>query len=279
MLEIGKFNKLIIKREAPQGFYLTNEEGEEVLFPRNFMTEEMDIGDELDVIVYRDSGNMNVATSEEPLITTGGFACLQINEVNDMGAFCDWGVQKELFIPFSNQKRALLPNRNYVIHMYHDEISDRLVGSAKISHFLIKEAEEDIVKGQEVDIIVYAETELGYKVVVNQKYAGLIYEDQVHEILRHGQKLKGYVKPIRDDGRIDISLQPLGHESIEPNAVKILDLLKANEGFLPYNDKSDPEMIRRKFGISKKLFKKATGNLYKQKLIVFENDGVRMIAD
>ncbi len=278
-MEIGKINKLEIARKAPHGFYLVDKDGEEVLFPLKYVKAEMKIGDELEVIVYRDSGNLNVATTEQAKLTVGGFAALQVNAVNEMGAFCDWGVTKELFVPFNNQSRPLIPNRNYVVHMYHDEVSDRLVGTTKISSFLEKEAGDDLEKGQEVDLIVFSETDLGYSVIVNQKYVGLIYEDQVHEILRHGQQLKGYVRPIRPDGRIDISLQPIGHKSIEPNAEKILNMLRQSDGHLPFNDKSDPVMIRNHFGISKKLFKKAIGNLYKQKLIEIREEGVYLIKN
>ncbi len=279
MIKIGEFNELTISRETPHGYYLTDVDGEEVLFPRKYISPSMKKGDLLKVIVYLDSGNLPVATLEKPLLTLGQFASLQVNTVNDVGAFCDWGVTKELFIPYRNQAFNLTPNRNYVVHMYFDEKSDRLVGSTKISPYLKHVNDGDLERGQEVDLIMYSESDLGYAVIINQKYSGLIYDNEVHEILRVGQTMKGYVKLIREDGKIDISLTPIGHKSIEPNAQKILTILEKNQGFLPFTDKSDPIMIRKRFGISKKLFKKSLGSLYKQKIVDLKDDGIYLIKE
>ncbi len=236
-----------------------------------------EVGDQLKVFVYNDGEDL-CATTEHPFLEVGGFETLVVSEINMVGAFCNIGTEKELFIPYKNQTKDMIPNRKYVVHMYLDELTNRLVGTAKVKPFLVSEADETISFGQEVDLIIYAESQLGYMAIINQKFDGLIYESEMHgRILRHGEKLKGYIKPIREDGKIDLSLTPLGHKSIEPNAKKILEMLKAEEGYLPFNDKSDPEAIRNKFGLSKKLFKKAIGGLYKDRLIVIETDGIKLV--
>ncbi len=274
MIKIGEYQTLTIKRELPQGFYLEDDEGNSILLPGVYITDDMKLDDEIEVFVYLDSEDRQVATTEKPLFTLGEFASLQVTEVNKIGAFCDWGVSKELFVPFRNQAARMQQGRKYVVYIYIDKISHRLVGTTKLKGFLQHEADEDIEMGQEVDLLVYAENELGFSVVINQTYAGLVYKNEIPEPLQIGQACKGYIKPLREDGKIDVSLFAVGHQSIEPNAQKILEKLKDNEGFLPYTDKSDPELIRKEFGISKKLFKKSLGTLYKQKLVLLKSDGV-----
>ena len=274
MIRLGEYQTLTITREKPQGFYLTDEEGNEVLMPGNYITPSMKIGDQIDVFVYNDSQGLNIATTEKPLLTVGQFACLNTAVVNDVGAFCDWGVSKQLFIPFRNQNLKLRPGQSVVVLMYLDGQSGRLVGTTKLNHYLRQEADEELQMGLEVDLLVYDKSDLGYRVVVNQKYAGLLYQNEIPNRLRLGQNLKGYIKPHREDGKIDVSIFPIGHKSIEPNAQKIMTALEANQGFLPFTDKSNPDDIHRYFGISKKLFKKSLGALYKQKLVVLRDDGI-----
>jgi predicted RNA-binding protein (virulence factor B family) len=274
MIHIGEYQTLTIKREKPQGFYLADAEGNEVLMPGTYFTDDMNIDDEIEVCVYCDSDDRQIATTEKPMLTVGQFAYLQVTEVNKMGAFCDWGILKELFIPFRNQAAKMKPDQSYVVHLYIDKLSQRLVGTTKFKGFLKQLADENIQMGQEVDLLVYNENEVGYHVIINQTYAGLVYKNEVHKPLSPGQQLKGYIKPIREDGKIDVSLTPIGYQSIEPNAQKILDKLESNDGFLPYTDNSNPDLIREAFGISKKLFKKSVGALYKQKRIVLKEDGI-----
>jgi len=274
MIKIGEFQKLTIKREMPQGFYMEDVDGEEVLMPRAYLTEDMEIGAELEVFVYCDSEDLEIATTEKPMLTVGQFATLQVKDVNKMGAFCDWGVSKELFIPFRNQTFRLEIGDRCVVYLYLDELSDRLVGTTKINAFLQQTADEYFIMGQEVNLMVYAETDLGYRVAINQTHAGLVYKKELYKPLRIGQECKGYIKPLREDEKIDVSVFPIGHQSIEPNAQKIMKRLEVNEGFLPYTDKSNPDLIRREFGISKKLFKKSLGNLYRQKLVLLKKDGI-----
>ena len=275
MIKIGEYQELTIAREMPQGLYLEDEEGYEVLMPGPFITEDMKVDDKLTVFVYCDSSDREIASTEKPMMIVNEFAYLEVTAVTEHGAFCDWGVSKELFLPFSNQAQRVRSGQKYVVHMYLDEVSERLVGTTKLNPFLYNEADEDDFKmGEQVKLLVYAETDLGYKVIINQSYIGLVYKNEVHKPLRIGEKTKGYIKPIRSDKKIDVSLYPIGHQSIEPNAQLILDKLVKNEGYLAFTDKSDPDSIRKEFGISKKLFKKALGALYKQKLVLLKPDGI-----
>jgi len=277
MIKVGEYQTLTIDREMPQGFYLTDaEDEEEVLLPRSFITEEMEVGKTIDVFVYCDSEERDIATTEKPLITVGKFASLRVNSVNEFGAFCGWGVPKELLIPFSNQAKKLYPGEDCIVYMYLDELSDRLVGTTKLRPFLKSTAEDNFVLGQEVDLLVYEETDIGYRVLILPHFNGLVYKNEVNGELEIGKALKGYIKPLRDDGKIDVSLNPIGHKSIGKNEKIIMDALNENNGFLPFTDKSAPDAIRERFGISKKLFKKILGSLYKQRLITLEDKGVRI---
>jgi len=275
MIRIGEYQTLRINRQMPQGFYLIDDEDEsEVLLPNAFITEDMQLEDMLKVFVYCDASDREVATTEKPLLSVGNFAYLDFPDVNDTGAFADLGIQKQLFVPYSNQAHKINAGEKHVVYMYLDEITDRLVGTTKLGGYLDPHADEDIQKGQEVNCLIYQETDLGYKAVVDQYYAGLFYKNEVPQKLSPGQLLRAYVKPLRPDKKIDLSLSPIGHESIGPNADKILRKLEAAEGFLPFTDKSAPEAIRQEFGISKKLFKKALGALYKQKKVLLKPDGI-----
>jgi len=274
MIRIGEYQTLVVRREMPQGLYLDDNEANEVLLPQKYITPEMKIDSEVQVFVYCDTHDRIVATTEEPVFTVGEYALLIVNDSNHIGAFCAWGVNKDLFVPYSNQVVKMQPGRHYVVYMYLDEISERLVGTTKINKILKHIADDNLTMGKEVSLMVYNETELGYNVIIDQTYAGLIYKSEIPRPLRYGQTLQGYVKPIRSDGKIDISLTPVGHQSIEPNAQKLFDRLVSAGGFLPFHDKSDPDAIRMTFGISKKLFKKALGTLYKRKLIRMESDGI-----
>jgi len=280
MIKIGEHQTLKIVREMPQGFYLEDEEGDEVLFPQKYITESMKEGDDIEVFVYCDSNDRNVATTEQPMMTLGKVAILEVMEVNNIGAFCEWGVNKQLFVPFRNQLVKMLKGHKYPVYLILDEVSDRLVGSTKLNSFFESEVEKDTYElGQEVAIKIYAETDIGYRVLVNDTHLGLIYKNETHTKLAIGHSSSAYVKPYREDKKIDLSLYPLGHKSIEPNADLILQKLNQNGGQLPFTDKSDPNLIREEFGISKKLFKKAIGNLYKKKIITLAKDGISLIEN
>jgi len=278
MIKIGEYQTLIVRREMPQGLYLDDGMANEVLLPQKYITPEMSIDAEVRVFVYCDTEDRIVATTEEPVFTVGEFAVLVVNDSNHIGAFCAWGVNKDLFIPYSNQVSTMRPGQQYVVYMYLDDKSERLVGTTRLNKILKHHADDQISMGQEVKLMVYNETDLGYNVIVDQKYAGLVYKNELPRPLQYGQELAGYVKPIRPDGKLDISLTPIGHQSIEPNADKIFTRLKDAGGFLPFHDKSDADSIRMTFGVSKKLFKKAIGTLYKKKLIQIKSDGIYSIA-
>jgi hypothetical protein len=278
MIELGEYHTLTIARETPQGFYLENDEGHEVLLPGVYRRRNMAIGDDLTVFVYGDSENRPVATTELPLLTVNTAAYLTVTDVNDFGAFCHWGLPKELFVPFRNQSYPLKVGQSVVVYMYFDRASQRLVGTVNLKGFFKDQIDEGLDKGQEVSMLVANRTDLGYRVILNQAYFGLVYDNEAED-LAIGETRKGYIKPLRPDGKIDVSLHPIGVASIEPNAKKILFLLKQHDGFLPLSDQSDPQTIRDELGMSKKLFKKAVGALYRQRLIVLEDEGIRLRQD
>jgi predicted RNA-binding protein (virulence factor B family) len=276
MPELGKYNKLKINRQTDNGFYLIDAKEEEVLLPNAYLTKEMQIGDEIEVFVYKDSEDRITATTEKPLLQLGEFACLQVSMTSQIGAFLNWGLPKDLLCPFSEQAVKMLKGKRYIIHLYLDEKSERLVASSKINKYIEKENIE-LKEGQEVDLLIAGKVELGYKCIINNKYQGLIFDNEVFQDLHFGQEIKGFVKKIREDKKIDISLQQQGFKTVEPNAQKILDLLKQNNGFIDLTDKTDPEIIKSELEMSKKAFKKALGSLYKQKIVDIKEDGVYLV--
>ncbi|HCS20334.1 MAG TPA: GntR family transcriptional regulator [Bacteroidetes bacterium] len=278
MIEIGKYNELEILRQTSVGLYLGDEAGEDILLPTKYCPEKFEIGDKLRVFVYRDSEDRKIATNLEPKIHMHEFALLECKDVTQLGAFLDWGLEKDLMVPFAEQKVNMEKGRWYVVFLDLDEKTDRLYGSAKLDQFLDNKV-LDVEEGEEVDLTVYHHSELGYSAIVNEKYSGLIFDNEVFQRLRVGQKLKGFVKKVRPDNKLDISLQPIGYEkATEVNTDKIMRLLAENSGFLPFTDKSTPDEVYATFGISKKAFKKAVGALYKERKIVLEEEGIRLIA-
>ncbi len=273
MLEIGAYHNLIIDRDVSPGLFLRNEEGDEVLLPGKYAPQNFELGDTLDAYVYLDNEERIVATTLKPFIEKDGFAFLLCTDVTKIGAFVDWGIEKELFVPFANQVTPMKKGQWYVVYMYLDEKSNRLVGSTKVNQFLNNENIE-VKKYDKVDLIVSHYSDHGANVIINEKYSGLVYKDTIFEDLRVGDKLPGYIKRVREDGKIDVLLQPEGVKGIEPNAKYILDELKANGGKLALNDKSSPEDIQAQLGLSKKSFKKAIGTLYKDRVIDIEEDGI-----
>jgi predicted RNA-binding protein (virulence factor B family) len=219
MPELGKYNKLKINRQTDNGFYLIDEKEEEVLLPNAYLTKEMQIGDEIEVFVYKDSEDRITATTEKPFLQVGEFACLQVSMTSQIGAFLNWGLPKDLLCPFSEQAVKMLKGKRYIIHLYLDEKSERLVASSKINKYIEKENIE-LKEGQEVDLLIAGKVELGYKCIINNKYQGLIFDNEVFQDLHFGEKTKGFVKKIREDKKIDISLQQQGFKTVEPNAQK-----------------------------------------------------------
>lgn len=281
MIEIGKYNTLTILRETKVGLYLgvpnqKTDSSEDILLPNKYVPEDFMIGNKITVFVYLDYEERPVATTLKPYILLNEFALLRVNYTNKFGAFMDWGLEKDLFVPFKEQARPMEQGHLYLIYMYMDEMTDRLVGSSRISQFLDNE-NITVEKGEKVDLIVSHITEMGINVIINEKHQGLLYKNEVFEDLRTGDKIIGYIKNVRPDGKIDVSLQPFGMERVDISAQTILDTLKASRGFLKLNDDSDPEDIKELLKMSKKTFKKAVGTLYKQKLIEIKEDGIYLV--
>jgi predicted RNA-binding protein (virulence factor B family) len=284
MINIGKYNALTILRDTQVGLFLGNPEKDpegihDVLLPNKYVPKVFEIGEELIVFVYLDHEQRPVATTLEPYILLNEFALLRVNYTNQVGAFMDWGMEKDILVPFKEQARPMEKGKRYLVYLYMDEKTNRLVASSKTNQFL-KNDEITVENGEEVDLIVSHITELGINVIINEKHKGLLYKDEVYnDAIRTGDRLRGYIKNIRPDNKIDVSLQIQGYQNIEPNAEIILNELRASRGFLRLNDNSHPEDIKTVLKMSKKTFKKAIGALYKDKLIEIKEDGIYLIDD
>ncbi|MBU2554443.1 MAG: GntR family transcriptional regulator [Bacteroidetes bacterium] len=273
MMNIGKWNTLKALRSTDHGFYLIDEEQNEVLLPNKYIPEGFAEGTEIDVFLYRDSEDRLVATTETPLAELHEFAVLEVTEVNKIGAFADWGLEKELLIPFSEQKMRLYPGKKCVLYVKLDEKTQRLLGTTRIERYLERE-DVELEQGQEVDLLICEPTEIGMQVIINNKYIGLLYDNELFQAVIPGEHVTGYVKHVRPDKKVDVMLQKPGYEHVEPAAEKVLQALKMNNGFLALTDKSDPVVILARLEMSKKTFKKAIGALYKQQLVRLEEDGI-----
>jgi predicted RNA-binding protein (virulence factor B family) len=275
MLQIGVYHTLKIDRETKVGLFLVNAT-DDVLLPNKYVPNDFAIGDDLTVFVYLDHEERPVATTLKPLITLNSFAVLKVNYINKFGAFLNWGMEKDLFVSFKEQARPMEKDKRYIVTMYLDKQTGRLAASSKINQFLDKEP-LDIEVGQEVDLMVSHITEIGINVIINGKFRGLAYQNEVFETVSPGYKTKGYIKTIRPDGKIDVSFQKQGFEAIDDSSQQVLEALKQNDGFLRLNDNSHPEEIKSVLKMSKKTFKKAIGSLYKQKLIDINNEGIQLV--
>jgi predicted RNA-binding protein (virulence factor B family) len=273
MIYLGKFNNLSILRETSVGLFLGDEDGTDILLPNKYKPANYQLGDKLDVFCYLDHQERPVATTLKPYIERDQFALLRVAEVNEIGAFMDWGLEKHLLVPFKEQRFKMVEGQSYVVYCYLDEVTFRLVASNKLDKFLSNESIEFEI-GDEVSALLTRESELGWDVIVNNTHKGLIYANEVFKKLSVGDQLKAYVKKIREDNKLDISLQPIGVAVIEPSAQKIVDYLSQNDGFMELHDKSSPEAIKDALEMSKKTFKKALGSLYKSKLVTLKEDGV-----
>ena len=275
MLQIGVYHTLKIDRETKVVLFLTNGK-DDVLLPNKYVPNDFTIGEDLTVFVYLDHEERPVATTLKPSITLNSFAVLKVNYINKFGAFLNWGMEKDLFAPFKEQARPMEKDKRYIVTMYLDKQTGRLAASSKINQFLDKEP-LDLEVGQEVDLMVSHITEIGINVIINGKFRGLAYQNEVFETVSPGYKTKGYIKTIRPDGKIDVSFQKQGFEAIDDSAQQVLEALKQNDGVLRLNDNSHPEEIKSVLKMSKKTFKKAIGSLYKQKLIDINNEGIQLV--
>ncbi len=277
MIEIGKINTLKINKEVDFGLYLdAGSEIDEILLPIRYVPKDAVVDDYIDVFIYLDSEDRIIATTETPKAEVGQFAYLKVVDTNNVGAFLDWGLMKDLLVPFSQQRTEMQEGLSYLVYVYLDEETDRIVASSKIEYFL-DNVPSEYEEGQEVDLIIGHESDLGIKVIVNEMHTGLIYHNEIFQPLKPGEHVKGFVKKIREDDKLDIALQKQGYEHVEGIAGEILRKLESAGGFLEANDKSTPESIKHMFGVSKKVFKKAIGGLYREKLITMEKTGIRLV--
>lgn len=276
MLNIGNYNTLKIIKILSFGAYLDGGEGKEILLPTRYVPNGAQVGDEVKVFIYHDNEGRLIATTLHPKAVVGEFAFMQVKSVNTTGAFLDWGLMKDLLVPYKEQKLTMREGKWYLVYVRLDHVTGRVMASARIEKFL-NNIPPKYEFNQEVSLLVADDTEIGYKVIVNNLHWGMVYHNQVFQRLEKGEHLKGYVKEIREDDKLDISLTPLGYQKVDGIAQTILQALQMQNGFLPVHDKSDPEVIYSLFRCSKKAFKQAIGALYRQHRIALEPDGIRLI--
>lgn len=274
-MEVGTFQILEAYKETQNGMFLRDKDQDEVLLPAKYVPTDLKEGDQIEVFIYLDSQEREIATTQKPKINPYEFAFLTCVDEAPFGAFMDWGLDRDLLIPTFEQETPILKGKSYLVYLFMDE-RDRPTGTTFIERCVSNE-DFDLEVGTEVDLLVYKFTDMGMKVIINQTYDGLLYRDQVQKRLIHSEEIKGYISKIRPGNKIDVSLHRFGYRKVEDNAQKILDALKAADGFLPLNDKTDPEIINKNLHISKKVFKKAIGALYKEKLIKIEKDGIYLV--
>ena len=268
-IQLGRFNILEIVKEVDFGLYLDGGEYGEILLPLRYVPEEFEIGEMLNVFLYLDMDERMVATTLTPYVQVGGFAYLEVSWINEFGAFLDWGLMKDLFVPFREQKRDMEVGEKYIVYADLDEESYRIVGSAKIEKFLSKEF-PPYAEGDEVDILIWQKSDLGFKAIINDQFSGLLYDNEIFQPIYTGMRLKAFIKQVREDGKIDLILQQGGHQTVLDFSNSLLSYIKDNGGQTSFHDRSDAEEIYSVFGVSKKVFKKAIGDLYKRRLITLE---------
>ena len=285
-IKLGDYNVLRVKELARRegygevfGLYLDGGREGDILMPQKYVPEHVRVGDEITCFIYLDQEERPIATTEHPLAKVGDFAYLECAWVNEYGAFLHWGLTKDLFCPFREQKRKMEIGNRYIVHVHIDEESYRIVASAKVERYLKEDmAARHFKRNEDVDILIWQKTELGFKVIVNNQYPGLIYQDQIFKSIHTGDRMKAYVAHLRTDGKLDITLQPTGIAAAEDFSSVLLRYLKENNGYCVLGDKSDPEVIKHQFQVSKKVFKKAIGDLYKKHLITIEADGLHLVS-
>lgn len=278
MVTLGKSYELEVVKEVGFGFYVNADDLGEVLLPRKFAPPGLAPGDSLEVFLYLDSNGLPVATTQTPKVQVGEFAYLTVVDTTDVGAFLDWGLDKDLLVPFGEQHRPMEVGRSYLVYLYIDKNDGRIVASSKVDKFLDDDAPHHFKAGQAVNLIIANSTDLGYKAIINHSHWGVLYKNEVFQRLSFGQSIKGFIKYVRPDGRIDLSLQG-GKVTRDKYSEIIMTYLENQNGFAPVHDKSDPKEIADLFGMSKGAFKKAIGGLYKQRLITIEKDGIHLVEE
>ena len=275
-MELGKYNKLKIVKAVDFGLYLDSGDGQEILLPTRYVPENAEIGDDIDVFIYKDNEDRPIATTERPLGTVGEFQLMKVKDISNAGAFLEWGIMKDLLVPYKEQKTDMQVGRSYLVYIYLDFITKRIAASTRLDKFL-DNIPADYERNQEVDLIIAKETDLGYKVIIDSAHWGLLYRNEVFRNISIGDKCRGYIKEVRDDEKIDVSLYPAGYNKIDGVTRQIMTALEQNNGVLHVGDKSDAEEIYALFSCSKKSFKMAIGTLYKAKKISIEENGIRKV--
>lgn len=275
MAEIGKNNLLTVARREEYGLYLKDENGNEILLPNRYVTDDMAIGDEIEVFVYTDSEDRPVATTERPFAQVGDFALLRVKSVNSVGAFLDWGLMKDLLVPFREQKVRMAAGRSYIVYVYLDDESQRVVASAKLDKFLDNKIPQYKFR-QKVDILVVQRTDLGYKVIVDNLFWGMIYHNEIYQDVNIGDRYVAFIKNVRNDGKIDIKLGDREVKRVKSLADTIIEYIAENGGSISITDKSSPDLIREVFSCSKKDYKKTLGFLYKAKKVLIAPDAIKL---
>ena len=275
-LELGRMNRLTVVKRVDFGLYLDGGQVDgNILLPARYVTEGTNVGDDIDVFVYLDQEERMVATTQRPLAQVGDFAWLEVAWVNNFGAFLDWGLMKDLFVPFREQKMKMQKGSRYLVHVHLDEESHRIMASAKVERYLSRDI-PPYRTGDAVEILIWQKTDLGFKAIVDNRFGGLLYDQQIYRELHSGDRLTAYIRQVRDDGKIDLMLQPVGQKAATDFSDVLLEHLRTNGGRTVLGDKSPAEEIYAVFGVSKKVFKKAVGDLYKRRLIVIGSDGIRL---
>lgn len=274
-IKLGRFNTLEVVKTVDFGLYLDGGDDGEILLPTRYVPEGCKEGDQLRVFLYLDMDERLIATTLTPLVQVGQFACLEVMWINQFGAFLNWGLMKDLFVPFGEQKMKMQVGRSYVVHAHVDEESYRIVASAKVDRYLSKEMPA-YEPGEEVDILIWQKTDLGFKAIIENKYSGLLYDSEIFQHLHTGMTLKAFVKQVREDGKIDLMLQKPGFEKVDDFSKTLLQYIKEHGGRIALNDKSSADDIYEIFGVSKKTFKKAVGDLYKKRLVTLHDNGIAL---
>ncbi|MCL1076856.1 GntR family transcriptional regulator [Parashewanella spongiae] len=275
MVKLGRYATLEVVKVVDFGVYLNGNDFGQVLLPRKHQPKDCQVGDKVRVFLYLDSNDVIVATTQRPRAQVGEFANLKVIANNKVGAFLDWGLDKDLLLPFSEQKRPAEEGRSQIVYVHVNHADERIMASAKIDRFLDKEP-ANYANGEEVNLIIAEKTELGFKAIINSAHWGVVFRNEVFQPLHYGQKLKGFIKQVRADGKIDLVLQKSGKQELDKYANTILIKLKQADGFLPLTDKTDAELIYETLSMSKKAFKKTIGGLFKKQLITIQSDGIKI---
>ena len=271
-MTLGKVKTLKVLRKTDYGAFLEINDSEDVLLPKKFVKKSLNTGDLIDVFIYTDSEDRIVATTHTPKIKLNEFAVLEVKDLNKFGAFLDWGLDKDLFLPYGEQEKRVNIGDKVVAYLCHDEQTDRLYASAKIGRFT--KGTPSLTKGEEVDLLIGRKTEIGYQVIINNRHVGMLFFNKIFQKIEMGDRLKGYIDQVREDGKIDVGLQKHGYDQVIDAQEILLAKLNENNGILPFTDKSDPKAIENAFNMSKNTFKKSVGALYKQRKITIEADRI-----